>query len=157
MLVDYDGAPPAEPSAQSGTKTSSAASDTAPAAVVGAAATSDPRESKDPGSNDKDDVFSDSEAEEGGSSKSKRTQPASSTGETVTSSAPASENKSNADQVATVTRATEQVSLGNSGPAPPKSDVASSTEFSTSESEFKAMAADASVFTFGDEEDYESD
>lgn len=157
VLVDYDGAPPTPPFAQSGTTTSSATSDPPPASVASTAATSDHHESKVPGSNDKDDVFSDSEAEEAGSSKSKRRQPASSTGETVTSTTPASENKSNADQVANVTRATEQVSLGNSGPAPPKSDVVTSAEFSTSESEFKAMAADASVFTFGDEEDYESD
>lgn len=157
VLVDYDGAPSTQPSAQSGTKTSSAASDIAAASVVGTAATSDPRESKEPGGNDKDDVFSDSEAEEGGSSKSKRSQQASSTGETVTSTTPATETKSNADQVANVTRATEQVSLGNSGTTPPKSEAVSSAEFSTSESEFKAMAADASVFTFGDEDDYESD
>ncbi|KAF8020184.1 hypothetical protein BT93_G0778 [Corymbia citriodora subsp. variegata] len=157
VLVDHDGVPPTQPSAQIETKTSSAAPDTAPASVVSTAATSDPRESKDPGSNDKDDVFSDSEAEEAAYSKSKRSQPASSSGETVTSTTPTSENKRNTDQVANVTRATEQVSLGNSGPTPPKSEVVSSAEFSNSESEFKAMAADASVFTFGDEDDYESD
>jgi phosphatidylinositol-3,4,5-trisphosphate 3-phosphatase/dual-specificity protein phosphatase PTEN len=33
----------------------------------------------------------------------------------------------------------------------------SSLEANNAQSEFKAMAADASVFTFGDDEDYESE
>ncbi|KAI3427502.1 ATG13 domain-containing protein [Psidium guajava] len=81
------------------------------------AATSDPRESKEQGGNDKDDVFSDSEAKEGGSSKSKRSQQASSTGENVTSTIPATETKSNADQVANVTRADD--TIGNSSAGQP--------------------------------------
>ncbi|WP_232819247.1 hypothetical protein, partial [Homoserinimonas sp. OAct 916] len=78
---------------------------------------------------------------------------------TTTSS---SEAKSKPDQIASLTEATKQVSIGNTGStqvhaaSEPKTAVAGGT-VPSSESEFKAMAADASVFSFGDDEDYESE
>ncbi|KAJ1397347.1 Tensin-type phosphatase domain [Sesbania bispinosa] len=117
---------------------------------------------KESGGHDKDDVFSDGEAEHPASSRSKQTKASSEAVETVANATRESESNKNSNQIANLTNATEQVSLGNKISAPihsagePKSDVDGRT-VSSSESEFKAMAADASVFTFGDDEDYESD
>lgn len=72
------------------------------------------------------------------------------------------------DQIANLTSGTEQVSLGSTGStnihfiSDAKNDAGggalTSREVPLGEvSDFKAMAADASVFTFGDEDDYESD
>ncbi|KAJ1402903.1 hypothetical protein SESBI_27740 [Sesbania bispinosa] len=116
---------------------------------------------KESGGHDKDDVFSDGEAEHP-ASRSKQTKASSEAVETVANATRESESNKISNQIANLTNATEQVSLGNKISAPihsagePKSDVDGRT-VSSSESEFKAMAADASVFTFGDDEDYESD
>ena len=124
-----------------------------------------PKQTKDSGTQDKDDVVSDSEAEDG-SSKSRRAEAASAAGERVSQTTSSSETKSKADQIASLTEATEQVSIANTGSSQartttePKTNAGASVpsvEVPVSESEFKAMAADASVFSFGDDEDYESD
>ncbi|KAE9611726.1 hypothetical protein Lal_00011905 [Lupinus albus] len=116
---------------------------------------------KESGSNDKDDVFSDGEAEHSAFSTTKQTKAAS---EAVTNVTTGTEPNRILNQI---TNATEQVSVGTKSSTAihstgePKSDVDGRTmsglEAPGTESEFKAMAADASVFTFGDEEDYESD
>ena len=80
------------------------------------------------------------------------------------------ETSSNSDKITNLTHETEKISLGttvstqiNSTNDPKKENTArvvSGLEVSNpvdEVSEFKAMAADASVFTFGDDEDYESD
>lgn len=111
-------------------------------------------------------MFSDSEAEETGSSKSRQAETASAAVGSVVTTTSSSDNKSKPDQIASLTKATEQVSIGNTGStqvhatSEAKPDVGASVpsiENPNSESEFKAMAADASVFTFGDDEDYESE
>ena len=120
---------------------------------------------KESGSHDKDDVFSDGESEHSTSSRSKQTKAASEPVETVTKATTGSESNRISNQITNLTNATEQVSLGNASSTAihagrAKSDderTVSSLEVPSSESEFKAMAADASVFTFGDDEDYESD
>ncbi|KAK2405162.1 phosphatidylinositol 3,4,5-trisphosphate 3-phosphatase and protein-tyrosine-phosphatase PTEN2A [Trifolium repens] len=120
------------------------------------------------GDQDKDDVFSDGEADHPASSRSKQTKAPSEAVETVASATKESEPNKISNQITNITHATEQVSLGSKISTPsqstgePKSDVGGRTAVSSldgpsSESEFKAMAADASVFTFGDDEDYESD
>ncbi|TKY45947.1 phosphatase protein [Spatholobus suberectus] len=118
-------------------------------------------------SHDKDDVFSDGEAEQSASSRSKQTKASSEAVETVTNDTRVSESNRISNQIANLSHATEQASLGNKSSTPihsagePRSNVdgrtVSSLEVPSTESEFKAMAADASVFTFGDDEDYESD
>uniref|UniRef100_A0A2N9EUA0 Phosphatidylinositol-3,4,5-trisphosphate 3-phosphatase n=1 Tax=Fagus sylvatica TaxID=28930 RepID=A0A2N9EUA0_FAGSY len=165
VLVDYNGTVPTTPNTETSAKKMVESSGTTPASVDEGAAK--PNENKNSKSHEKDDVFSDSEAEETGSSKSRQAETASAAGETVTNTTSSSETKTNSDQIATVTHATEHISLGNTGStqlhvaSEPKSDVAggaiSGLEVSNTESEFKAMAADASVFTFGDDEDYESE
>ncbi|XP_044509107.1 phosphatidylinositol 3,4,5-trisphosphate 3-phosphatase and protein-tyrosine-phosphatase PTEN2A-like isoform X2 [Mangifera indica] len=134
VLVDYNGPVPASPSSETVTK--------------------------------KSDENSDSEAE-GGSSKSKKGPAAGGTA----SSTFGSETKNNSDKVTKLAHATEQVSLSNVAdtlPKPatsePKKEAAvegaipvPGHEVPNTQSEFKAMAADASVFSFGDEDDYESE
>ncbi|KAG6789775.1 hypothetical protein POTOM_005899 [Populus tomentosa] len=165
VLVDYDGTVSTRSNIETAVKKSDEGSSTAPASVD--AATTAPNQNKDSASNDKDDVFSDSEAEESVSSKQKQAQASSAGGETAATPAPGSGTDNKTDKVASLTQATEQFSLGNTGsqqphaPAQPKIEAVggtvSSLEANNSQSEFKAMAADVSVFTFGDDEEYESE
>lgn len=66
------------------------------------------------------------------------------------------------NEIANLTHKTEQVALGSSAPthAEAGKETGVGTEVSGSAgevSEFKAMAADASIFSFGDDEDEESE
>ncbi|KAE8726217.1 cysteine proteinase RD21a-like [Hibiscus syriacus] len=161
VLVDCNGSvptmtdtTPSKPDESSGTGAASIDSSAAPA-----------NENKDPGHNDKDDVFSDGEAEQSDSSKSGQNKAASAEGIAAPSATSKSETNTKSDQVASLVHSTKQVSLGsgNSQPMhatgePSKAAAAAGgTQVSSSESEFRAMAADASVFSFGDDEDYESE
>lgn len=119
--------------------------------------------------NDKeDDVFSDGEAEQSASSTTKQKNAPSEAVETVKNDTRGSDSDRTSNEIANLSHATEQVSLGNKSSSTsihhatePRSNVdgktVSSIQVPSAESEFKAMAADASVFTFGDDEDYESD
>ncbi|GMH02856.1 hypothetical protein Nepgr_004695 [Nepenthes gracilis] len=165
VLVDYSDTVSTTPKPETVSQKSDESSGVHPASVD--AGSSAVNSSQANATREKDDVFSDSEAEEGGSSKGRRAQSASSA-EAAKSTVPSSETKSSSDQVESLTRETEQISLGKADStqahsAEQKKDSAttagSGRDASNSEgvSEFKAMAADASVFTFGDEDDYESD
>uniref|UniRef100_A0A2P2LP13 Uncharacterized protein n=1 Tax=Rhizophora mucronata TaxID=61149 RepID=A0A2P2LP13_RHIMU len=167
VLVDYSGTTSTEPNTESSAKKSEEGPNGA-SAVVDAGTVSDaPSQNKDPGSNNKDDVFSDSEAEEYVSSQRRQAQAASLGEETVNTSTAIAETNSKSDQVGSSTPVTEQFSLLSTDSqqmvanSQPKSGAAggavSDFAINNSESEFKAMAADASVFTFGDFEDYESE
>ncbi|XWS62937.1 hypothetical protein CRYUN_Cryun06bG0053700 [Craigia yunnanensis] len=168
VLVDFNGTVPTKPQTETATNKPDESSGTGAVSTDGGAAPSN--KNKDPGHNDKDDVFSDSEAEESGSSKSRRYNVASAEGAAAPSTTSKSETNSNSDQVASLVHSTEQVSLGNPNSQQmhaarePRKDAvvgaaaaATGVQVSSSESEFKAMAADASVFSFGDDEDYESE
>ncbi|KAB2091588.1 hypothetical protein ES319_A03G202000v1 [Gossypium barbadense] len=110
--------------------------------------------------NNKDDVFSDVEEEESATSTNRQQKPAASSATTK------SETSTNPDQVTSLVHSTEKVSLGSANsqqthttgnPTKDAAAAAAGTEVSSLESEFKVMAADTSVFSFGDEEDYESE
>jgi len=102
---------------------------------------------------DKDDVFSDSDGEEGGSSRTTRDQ-ASAVGAAT-------------NHTAGLTRRTQQMSTEptQTKSANPVLDGASKSGSvietpklgSSSATDFKAIAADASVFSFGDDDDFESE
>ncbi|RXH99887.1 hypothetical protein DVH24_021689 [Malus domestica] len=167
VLVDYSGNVPTTPNTETSAKKPDESSGTKPSSDEGGAAAA-PQESKSPGSQDKDDVFSDSEAEEGGSAKSRQAEATSPpTGVPVASTSTSSESDTKPDQISSLTNVTKQVSIGNTdskqgaAASEPKSSVsggnAPGLEASSTESEFKAMAADASVFSFGDDEDSESE
>ncbi|KAF5207188.1 Phosphatidylinositol 3,4,5-trisphosphate 3-phosphatase and protein-tyrosine-phosphatase PTEN2A [Thalictrum thalictroides] len=109
---------------------------------------------------DKDDVFSDSESEESESSGKGKAQ--------ATYSAEPANNttypKAGPEEMAAITHGTAQISLKSGGPTEisrTKSDATSQEEVkrvdSMGVSDIKAIAADASVFSFGDEEDSESE
>lgn len=153
VLVDYDGTVPTKPKTETVAKTSDGNSSTGPATAEDSKTQSNTTNQSS--SQDKDDVFSDSEAEETGSSKGRQPEATSEVRGAARSAASASETSTRPDEIASLANSTEHVSLGNSepmqahAPGEPKSDAVVS--------DFKAMAADASVFTFGDEEDYESE
>lgn len=129
-----------------------------------------PDPSKNSVNQDKDDVFSDSEAEESGSSKGRRSQGASSAAGPANTSQK-SEAKTMQEETSNIAQGVKQVSLkSESGTQTSKTDelknernVKSPTTLESPKlkpnemSEFKAIAADASVFSFGDEDDYESE
>ncbi|KAG4114070.1 hypothetical protein ERO13_D12G023100v2 [Gossypium hirsutum] len=169
VLVDYNGTVPTTPQTETTTNKPDESSGTGAASTDGGAAPAN--ENKDPGHNDKDDVFSDGEAEESGSSKSRQNKATSAEGIALNSATSEPETNDKSVQVASLVHSTEQVSLGSASSQPihgtsePRKDAAAAAaappaagvQVSSSESEFRAMAADASVFSFGDDEDYESD
>ncbi|KAF8404972.1 hypothetical protein HHK36_009867 [Tetracentron sinense] len=170
VLIDYDGTIPTRSKTEASSNQSDGSSGIGPASGDGGQPTPNP--SRGSGSQDnKDDVFSDSETEESGYSKSRQAEVDSGAGgpRTTTSSGP--KTSSSPEQIAAITHGTEQVSLRSEGPmqihatSESKNDggsgAASGVEVPNVDSvgvnDFKAIAADASVFTFGDEEDYESE
>ncbi|KAA3462948.1 Phosphatidylinositol-3,4,5-trisphosphate 3-phosphatase and dual-specificity phosphatase PTEN [Gossypium australe] len=166
VLVDYNGTVPTTPQTETTTNKPDESSGTGAASTDGVAAPAN--ENKDPAHNDKDDVFSDGEAEESGSSKSRQNKATSAEGIALNSATSKPETNDKSDQVASLVHSTGQVSLGSASSQPmhgtsePRKDAAAAppaagVQVSSSESEFRAMAADASVFSFGDDEDYESD
>ncbi|KAL0422602.1 UNVERIFIED_CONTAM: Phosphatidylinositol 3,4,5-trisphosphate 3-phosphatase and protein-tyrosine-phosphatase PTEN2A [Sesamum latifolium] len=154
---------PSESTGNSGANTASgpspAPAEEAAAAAAAAVAAAASKNSK----KKKDDEFSDSEAEESVSS-SIQTGISSHGSGTVAAKDAVPYNNVDSNQIADLTRKVEQVSLGTS-PSPhtevkKETSGGSGAEFSNSVgevSEFKVMAADASVFSFGDDDDYESD
>lgn len=165
VLVDYNGNIEAAPRTESNSKKAdeeSSQSAPSPSKEISATAAA-PKQAKDSENQDKDDVFSDNEAEESGSSsKIRRSEGGGSDTKTTTTTSSSADTKSKPDQVSSLTKATEQVSIGNSaGPAKVNASSEPKTTApgvaASSESDFKAMAADASVFSFGDDEDFESE
>ncbi|KAL3814250.1 hypothetical protein ACJIZ3_015518 [Penstemon smallii] len=157
VLVDYDTAavstrPPSETTTSEPAKNSGANTVAGPSSgpVEEDAAEKNPNK-------DKNDEFSDSDTEETESSKSRKTD------KSPQVSVPAKDGKPNhnseSTQIANLTRKTEQVSLGTpaSTNTELKKDRVGSSGSVEEVSEFKAMAADASVFSFGDDEDDESE
>src|SRR5262249_46980051 len=113
-----------------------------------------------------DDVFSDSEGEETGASKGRPARASSGVG----SAQPGQVSNTSAERIRTLTHGAEQLSLKSHDPSQINSskepttngvqDHASGVKISNLDlvgvSDIKAIAADASVFSFGDE-DYESE
>ncbi|XP_071729961.1 phosphatidylinositol 3,4,5-trisphosphate 3-phosphatase and protein-tyrosine-phosphatase PTEN2A-like [Rutidosis leptorrhynchoides] len=139
VVVDYDNASQPKPDTDSIAKSTEGSSgNSPPPGASEAISTNMPKDSK---SNEKDDeVFSDTESE----------------AKTDT----ASETNSTSGRIANLSNDTKNLSLGNSGSTQISSTDVLKTDGANSigvVSDFKAMAADTSVFTFGDDEDYESD
>uniref|UniRef100_A0A453K5W5 Phosphatidylinositol-3,4,5-trisphosphate 3-phosphatase and dual-specificity protein phosphatase PTEN n=1 Tax=Aegilops tauschii subsp. strangulata TaxID=200361 RepID=A0A453K5W5_AEGTS len=170
VLVDYSGSQPPKqkPADGSADKKSDADSSTSSSAKDSNAA---PVESKkETGSDDKDDVFSDNEAEDGSSKGRKEV---SSSGQGGANGAKASETSVAQQEPSAVASGIEKITIsGDQGIARAADAISLKTEASSksgstkahppavessSLSEFKAIAADASVFSFGDEDDYESE
>ncbi|GFP84597.1 phosphatidylinositol 3 4 5-trisphosphate 3-phosphatase and dual-specificity protein phosphatase pten [Phtheirospermum japonicum] len=155
VLVDYDSA---ATSARPPSETTNDESAQNPGPTTTTQPSPGPSEQPMNSTKDKNDEFSDSESEEIASSKTRQSELSSQ----VTGTATAKDVNVDAQQISSLTRKTEQVSLGTSAPAPTevkKEAVGGSGPSKKVEevSEFKAMAADASVFSFGDDEDDESE
>ncbi|XP_027078309.1 phosphatidylinositol 3,4,5-trisphosphate 3-phosphatase and protein-tyrosine-phosphatase PTEN2A-like isoform X2 [Coffea arabica] len=109
-----------------------------------------------------DDVFSDSDGE--GSVPSRRS--VDNTSSAVGTTSPL-ESGSKDNQITSFTDQTKQLSLGSKESAPFQTNTSKETKFDVVErvdsipnlgsGDIKAIAADASVFSFGDDEDYESE
>ncbi|XP_077253951.1 phosphatidylinositol 3,4,5-trisphosphate 3-phosphatase and protein-tyrosine-phosphatase PTEN2A-like [Tasmannia lanceolata] len=156
VMIDYDGSIPTKPKSETIRKETDESSGTS--STMGDGIIPPPESNKDTKNNDKDDVFSDSEAEESVSSKSRHAQTAGSVGGPVPSVGP--KTNTSPEEISGVALAIQEVSLqGEAAKQVPNSEPTKEVPKLDSEgvSEFKAIAADASVFTFGDEEDYESE
>jgi len=146
--VDYNGPVPTTPQPESTVDKSVETSAPSPASVTDDTTTKIPTKNSE--NSDKDDVFSDSDADESGSSKDKVVKNI----DTKTSNSETSDSA----QIASLTQETKRVSLDKTSSSRSNVSTEPSHNVPVGEvSEFKAMAADASVFTFGDEEDYDSE
>ncbi|XP_077243578.1 phosphatidylinositol 3,4,5-trisphosphate 3-phosphatase and protein-tyrosine-phosphatase PTEN2A-like [Tasmannia lanceolata] len=166
VLIDYDGSLPINPKTETAHKEPDAISGTGSTTIDGNIPP--PESNKVTESNDKDDVFSDSEAEESVSSKSRNVHATGNVGEPSASVGPKIEKSK--EETAGIAHGIQEVSLKGEGAtqipnSEPRKESGSGAIpgfevpklDSDGVSEFKAIAADTSVFTFGDDEDYESE
>lgn len=163
VMIDYDGTLPTRFKAGSATNKSDSSSSSASGSTVGSEANSKKKQASQ--SEDNDDVFSDSDGEEKGAPNRKA-------GVATSGAEHVHQSKTIAEQTGNLARETEQLSLGSERHSQANVlqeatvDVVRKTDSgnealpkldSAGVSDIKAMAADASVFTFGDGEDFESD
>ncbi|XP_010908851.1 phosphatidylinositol 3,4,5-trisphosphate 3-phosphatase and protein-tyrosine-phosphatase PTEN2A [Elaeis guineensis] len=166
VMIDYDGSLPQKPPS---TDVSRAGGSLVTESASRESSKPSPKANEDLGSHDKDDIFSDSDAEDTGSSSSRHAQTGSDgRGPAIFGG---SKSKASVKETTDIAKGIKQVSLKNEGvnQTPDarvrnegNSDRSSSmleahSLDSTSASVIKAIAADASVFSFGDEDDYESE
>ncbi|KAL6594976.1 hypothetical protein ACP70R_048079 [Stipagrostis hirtigluma subsp. patula] len=171
VLVDYDGSQPPKPKPAAGSADNKSGANSAASMVAKENNVAPAESTKAAGSHDKDEVFSDSEGEDG-SSKGKRekdvtsAQGSANTAKPSETSAVQNEASAAASRIEKVAISSEQGTAKAPDAASLKTEVSSKTGPTTappaavessSMSEFKAIAADASVFSFGDEDDYESE
>ncbi|XP_038989102.1 phosphatidylinositol 3,4,5-trisphosphate 3-phosphatase and protein-tyrosine-phosphatase PTEN2A-like [Phoenix dactylifera] len=163
-MVDYDGSPLQKPGS---TDVSRAGGSSVTESATSESSKPSPEANKDLGSHDKDGIFSDSDAEDTGSSSSRYAQAVSNgRGPSIFGG---SESKASLKETTEIAQGIEQVSLKNEGvtqspDARVTNDENSSKSCSmleahsldsTSASVIEAIAAGASVFSFGDEDDLE--
>ncbi|KAJ6829589.1 phosphatidylinositol 3,4,5-trisphosphate 3-phosphatase and protein-tyrosine-phosphatase PTEN2A [Iris pallida] len=167
VLVDYDGSLPARAPRPTTNTESNEDSAAATATATATRESNAPVNQKESGSADKDDVFSDSDSE---STKDKQAKMAGGADGASKRDEP-SATKASKEEASSLTNNVEQLSLKKEGDSkgPNATELRSEEKTksslsmgapdleSSSMSEFKAIAADASVFSFGDEDDYESE
>ncbi|KAL9231729.1 hypothetical protein vseg_006918 [Gypsophila vaccaria] len=171
VLVDCDDTPSTQPQPEPESQTYENPATNPPIVNEAASSPNPSKESENQPQSEqqgKDDVFSDDES---GSSKSRKAAQVSSPTEATKSPTPPSETNTTGQKVEASTNKTGKTSPGKGDStlvhstndlkieSGPQSGTGASPKEPTSEggSDFKAMAADASVFTFGDDEDYESE
>ncbi|XVE87069.1 hypothetical protein DITRI_Ditri18aG0086700 [Diplodiscus trichospermus] len=156
VMVDYDGTLETKPKSDSTNKET----------YANAGVRSNSKQSKASGNEDNDDIFSDSDGEESGVPRSRQTQEAAGVGPAASSHL----SNPTADQTGTSTHGTHQLpvkvqeplsnnaskDIAINGAGKPSPGLEIPTMDSMGASDIKAIAADASVFSFGDE-DYESE
>ncbi|XP_073148720.1 phosphatidylinositol 3,4,5-trisphosphate 3-phosphatase and protein-tyrosine-phosphatase PTEN2A-like [Henckelia pumila] len=155
VMIDYDGTVPSKDKSDRDSDTNSAN-----ATMIGAPSSSEhkanPDQSNASRKQNEDDVFSDSDTEEPANSRSKIGP--------GTASLPKS-GTSSSEQISSISHQTEQLSLGSNAPSSHfdtshemklEGIQRASSNANVESTDLKAIAADASVFSFGDEDD-ESD
>ncbi|KAM3363461.1 phosphatidylinositol 3,4,5-trisphosphate 3-phosphatase and protein-tyrosine-phosphatase PTEN2A [Capsicum galapagoense] len=155
VMVDYDGNAPVKSKADGASKGMDPRQGNISSSSEGSKANLN-KKNESGGQNRGDDVFSDSEGEEGTPSSTRSQTSASQT------AAAGVDSGSQKEQIANLTHNAEQLSLRNSDPKNGASEIKSETVERAAipnlgSSDIKAIAADASVFSFGDDEDYESE
>lgn len=163
VLIDYDGTMPSKHAASMATRNGTDQGSTTNSATADLTSSPQTVDKSLRSNNNKDDVFSDSDTDEpGSSSKSKRshlTVESETQGKAPEIVTPEKNvetgvhQKDSMEQTSIATKETKAESVVATEPSvfeAPKLD-------STGPSEFKAIAADASVFSFGDEDDYDSE
>lgn len=171
VLVDYDGSQPPKPKPVAGPADNKSDADSS-ASTDAKENNSAPVESnKGTASNDKDEVFSDSDGEDG-SSKGRKEKTAGGGQNSVNVAKPSQTSNVDKEASAAASRLDKVVISSEQGTTKAPDGTSLKTEVSgkssattapppaadtSSMSEFKAIAADASVFSFGDEDDYESE
>ncbi|KAK3139703.1 hypothetical protein QOZ80_5AG0388310 [Eleusine coracana subsp. coracana] len=169
VLVDYDGSQPPKSKPAAGPADNKSDADSSPNTVAKERNPAPAESNKGARSNDKDEVFSDSDGEDG-SSKGRREKDASAQGSAraakPSDTSIVQEASIAASRIEKVAITSEQESAKAPNATSLKTEVSSKSSSTTtpappvessSMSEFKAIAADASVFSFGDEDDYESE
>ncbi|XP_062215212.1 phosphatidylinositol 3,4,5-trisphosphate 3-phosphatase and protein-tyrosine-phosphatase PTEN2A-like isoform X2 [Phragmites australis] len=170
VLVDYDGSQPPKPKPAAGHDNKSGA-DSSSSTVAKENNLAPAESNKGAGSHDKDEVFSDSDGGDG-SSKGRREKDASRAQGSANAAKPSETSAVQKEASAAASRIEKVAITSEQGAAKAPDATALKTEVSSksssttapppavessSMSEFKAIAADASVFSFGDEDDYESE
>ncbi|XAR49261.1 Phosphatidylinositol-3,4,5-trisphosphate 3-phosphatase [Bertholletia excelsa] len=153
VMIDYDGSISTKKKAEGASKRSDERTGSSASPSGGGAA--NPSQGKVSKNQDDDDVFSDSEGEE--KTPSKRSQAQANSGAGLPSHL---ETDTKGDQMSSSRQGDQKLSPGenpsSNAPNEAKIDAVGGLDPGRM-SDFKAMAADASVFSFGDEEDLESD
>ncbi|KAF4377606.1 hypothetical protein G4B88_006886 [Cannabis sativa] len=154
VMIDYDGTLPQKSNSKanstnpkSDTSSSTTTTTHVPISSDGTKSNSDKKQV--PQNEDNDDVFSDSDGDEKGANKSRATAPP-----------PTSTATLSPEQVRNLSSQTDnQLSLGTEARVLQEgtNDTLPKMDSTRGSDDFKAMAADASVFSFGDDEDFESD
>lgn len=166
MMIDYDGTLPMRSKADSSNKQSDSCLGCISTSNTGVAANSN--RSKVSRSEDNDDVFSDSEGEETGAPRSRQAQATSGAGSAGTGHV----SSATTEKIGSLTHRTDHLAFRSQEPAqtiaskettsdgagkPSSSIETPNLDSAAVSTDIKAIAADASVFSFGDEEDFESD
>ncbi|CAN6199095.1 unnamed protein product [Urochloa humidicola] len=171
VLVDYDGSQQPKPKPAAGPADNKSDTNSSDSTVAKENNLAPAESNKGTGSSAKDEVFSDSEGEDG-SSKGRKEKTASGGQSNANVAKPSGTNTVQEASAAASRLELEKVAITEQGAAKApdatslKTEVSSKSSSTTapppavdssSMSEFKAIAADASVFSFGDEDDYESE
>ncbi|KAB2055682.1 hypothetical protein ES319_A11G053700v1 [Gossypium barbadense] len=158
VMIDYDGPLKMNSKSDSANNGTEGNSGYVKDRVVGA----NSKQSNASETEDNDDIFSDSDGEESGSSPNRPTQPAAGAGPTISSNLlnPAAEQKGTSkpsvkNQELSSNNSSKDIAINEVGKHSTGVELPSMELMGASD--IKSIAADASVFSFGDDEDYDSD
>ncbi|KAG4118988.1 hypothetical protein ERO13_D11G051100v2 [Gossypium hirsutum] len=158
VMIDYDGPLKMNSKSDSANNGTEGNSGYVKDRVIGA----NSKQSKASETEDNDDIFSDSDGEESGASPSRPTQPAAGAGPTISSNLlnPAAEQKGTSkpsvkNQELSSNNSSKDIAINGVGKHSTGLELPSMELMGASD--IKSIAADASVFSFGDDEDYDSE